>query len=219
MHREEPVRTRGLIVEREPVTRVQADDAYRAHDLHTETRPGATIDWRHTLTGTLVALTTLLMLGLLGLAIGLTTFNAATAATEGALPRGLGSSIALWGAMSLFIAFFVGGHTAAKLSGISDQEQGAWRALPVFLLAAPLLLWLLLGGLAGGASMLAGTVAGLHVDPAVQARANPTAVGDIAGHLRDVTWGALFGCLLGLAGSALGGMVAGQRRRMTRRSR
>jgi hypothetical protein len=51
----------------------------------------------------------------------------------------------------------------------------------------------------------------LHVDPATQARVNPTAVGDIAGHLRDATWFSLFGCLLGLAASAVGGVLAAPR--------
>jgi hypothetical protein len=78
----------------------------------------------------------------------------------------------------------------------------------VFMLASPLLVWLLVGGLAGAAASLVGTLAGLHLDPTTQARVNPTAFGDMAGHLRDVTWGAFGGSVLGLLGSALGGMLA-----------
>jgi hypothetical protein len=210
-----PNDARGVVIEREPISR-SVDDTHRAPDLYPEDNFGALTHWRTTLAGTLVAMTVLLFLGLLGLAVGLTSFNAATAASQGGLPKGLGTAVGLWTAVSLFIAFFAGGHIAAKLTHVRDPEQGAWRAVPVFLLASPLLVWLLLAGLVGAASMVAATIGGLHLDPSVQARANPTGLGDIAGHLRDATWGALFGCVLGLAGSALGGLVAGQRRRPMR---
>jgi len=167
--------------------------------------------WRSTVAGTLAAFSALLFLGLFGLAMGLSQFNAATSATQGALPAGFGRNVGMWTAFSLLVAFMLGGFVAARTESVRLPEHGAWRGAMVFALASPLLLWLLLGGLAGAGGAVAGTIAGLYVDPATQARVNPTAVGDVAGHLRDATWFSLFGCLLGLAASAFGGLLAAPR--------
>jgi hypothetical protein len=204
----EPARdamTRGVVTDREPVVRSELDIPSASEPVFLAV---ATSHWRSTLAGTLAALSTLLFLGLLGLALGLSQFNAATSATQGALPAGFGRNVGMWTAFSLLVAFMAGGFVAARTESVRLPERGAWRGAMVFAMASPLLLWLLLGGLAGTGGAVAGSIAGLHVDPATQARVNPTAVGDVAGHLRDATWFSLFGCLLGLAASAIGGLLA-----------
>ena len=40
---------------------------------------------------------------------------------------------------------------------------------------------------------------------------NPAAVGDAAGHLRDMTWLVLIGSIFGLIGSAAGGVLGSPR--------
>ena len=60
------------------------------------------VRWGPIIAGLATALTTLLMLSLLGLAIGLTVVNAGDAAAQGGAPDGLGRNSAIWGAISAF---------------------------------------------------------------------------------------------------------------------
>ena len=168
-------------------------------------------DWRTTLAGSLTACTVLLVMGLLGLGLALSQFNAATAATEGALPLSFGRNVGFWTLFTLLIAFVIGGYAAVRAERVRRPEHAAWRGVQVFLLASPLLVLLLIGGLVAEISTVTSMIAGLHVDPATQARVNPAAVGDAAGHLRDMTWLALIGSIFGLIGSAAGGMLASPR--------
>src|SRR4051794_27015210 len=99
-------RTQHVIVERQPVDR-SADDTLQPEDAYVgrDQRYVRMSNWRSTLAGMLVALTTLLFLSLVGLSVGLTQFNAATAATQGTLPAGLGRNVGLWMAFSMLLAF------------------------------------------------------------------------------------------------------------------
>jgi len=204
-----------------------ASASYRTSDDHddwgesyTETRErrgmgdelwARTGDWRTTLAGSLTACTVLLVMGLLGLGLALSQFNAATAATQGALPASFGRNVGFWTLFTLLIAFVSGGYVAVRAERVRRPEHAAWRGAQVFLLASPLLVLLLVGGLVAEISTVTSMIAGLHVDPATQARVNPAAVGDAAGHLRDMTWLALIGSIFGLIGSAAGGMLASPR--------
>jgi hypothetical protein len=224
-----PERTRrNVVVEREPITRSPSDtrfdhqpitdgyadpahvtaDEFWAHTGH----------WRTTLAGSLTACTVLLFMGVLGIAIALSQFNAATAATEGALPASFGRNVGFWTLFSMLIAFVAGGYVASRAERVRIVEHAAWRGAQVFLLASPVLLLMLVGGLVAQSSALTDLIGGLHVDPATQARVNPSAVGDAAGHLRDMAWLVLLGCLFGLIGSAAGGML-GSPRVLPRRDR
>jgi len=209
---------RGVVVEHEPITRSRSDarfdrtqpvapEAYDAGHVTPDAIWAQTGHWRTTLAGSLTACTVLLLMGLLGLAIALSQFNAGTAATEGALPASFGRNVGFWILFSLLTSFVVGGYVAARAERVRLVEHAAWHGAQVFLLASPLLVLLLIGGLLADASAITSVISGLHVDPTVQARVNPSAVGDAAGHLRDITWLTLIGCLFGLIGSAAGGML------------
>jgi hypothetical protein len=216
MYRDDP--RAHVVIEREPVTR-RGDDRTAPMAPLADDIVAAHTHWRGTLAGTLTALTGMLLLGVLGLAVGLSTFNAATNATQPLLPRGLGLDYGLWGALSMFIAFMGGGYLGSRMDDVRTREHGAWRGAAVFVMASPVLLLLILGGLLGAAAGMAGTLAGMHIDPALQTRANPAAMGDMASNLRDFTWAIFFGCVLGLAGSALGGILAAPRPVLRRRAR
>jgi hypothetical protein len=58
--------------------------------------------------GLLTAITTLILLSVLGAAVGLTTMDAATAAAEGGAPDDFGRNSAIWAAVSRVIAFLLG---------------------------------------------------------------------------------------------------------------
>jgi hypothetical protein len=215
--------TRSVVVEREPIRRSSSDsrldrtepmvsEAYDAEHVAPDSSIWAqTGHWRTTLAGSLTACTVLLLMGLLGLAVALSQFNAGTAATEGALPAAFGRNVGFWILFSLLTSFVIGGYVASRAERVRVVEHAAWHGAQVFLLASPLLVLLLMGGLLAEASAVTSVISGLHVDPTVQARVNPSAVGDAAGHLRDMTWLTLIGALFGLIGSAAGGMLGSPR--------
>jgi hypothetical protein len=209
-----------IVIERRPIRRSQADSVSRPATSTVQAvamttmpaarAPGAmpALDWRAVAAGALTACGVLLFLGLLGLAVGLTAFNAATAAAQNALPGGFGRAFGIWAALCSLLAFLAGGYVAARYTH-DRPGHAARQAAMAFLAVCPLLLALLLGGLAGAAGGVAGAVAGLQADPAAAVRANPTAVGDAATQVRDATWGALAAVVLGLIGSIMGSRLAG----------
>jgi len=193
------------------------------------------VRWGPIVAGLLSALSTLLTLNLLGLALGLTRVNAATAAAQGQVPDGLGATAGIWAAVSTLIAFALGGWVASRAAAIFDRGWGAVNGLMVFFLAVPLLLLLagqglgaILGGIGGLANSLAANpqasqtaqqqapqVAGQAQQAAQQAQqavqANATQIGDIAARARDASWGALLGLGAGVIASALGGYLGVRR--------
>ncbi|MBO1077236.1 hypothetical protein IAI58_16990 (plasmid) [Roseomonas marmotae] len=114
--------------------------------------------------GAVVALTIGLMLNALGAGIGATTVDAAARDTPSASSFGIGAAI--WMLVSNLIGLAVGGYTAARLSGTSDNTDGTLHGLAVwgttFLISA-VLLGNLVSGIATtattGASNLLGGVA------------------------------------------------------------
>jgi hypothetical protein len=180
------------------------------------------VRWGPIIAGLATALTTLLMLSLLGLAIGLTMVNAGDAAAQGDAPNGLGRNSAIWGALSALIAFFLGGWVAGHSAAVFDRGWGALNGALVFLVGVPIILWLAsmglgsvlgsLGSLAGSLNPDAGTVQNV-ADQARQAAqtTQPIDVARAAANARNTAWGTLLGLVLALGAAAAGGM-AGTRR-------
>jgi hypothetical protein len=173
--------------------------------------------WPTSFTGAFVALTVLLILCLLGLGVGMTSWNAAESAGGGGLPPGFGRNAGVWFAVSMFIAFALGGYYAAEHEFARDPEYGAWQGAPVVLAASPALTLLLLGTMFIAVTGLAGMVAGSGGVAPGGPRVDPATVGNMASNLRDFSWGILAGLVLALAGSALAGMLAGSRSRTASR--
>lgn len=212
--------------------RMASDPAYwRGDDVERdiEIPPAYNLDrdrvrWGPIAAGLATALTSLLMLSLLGLAIGLTVVNAGDAAAQGAAPDGLGRNSAIWGAISGLIAFFLGGWVAGHSAAVFNRGWGALNGALVFLVGVPVILWLAsmglgtvlgsLGGLAGSLNPDAGTVQNV-ADQARQAAQNtqPIDVARAASNARNTAWGTLLGLVLALGASTVGGM-AGTRREL-----
>lgn len=215
---EEPIR-RSTVVERRPISPSDADArVYHREEVHAHlpadgfvlARPH--LHWGPIIGGLLTALTTLFLLSLLGGAVGLTQFNAATAAAQGGVPGEAGRNSAIWEGISGILSFLLGGYVAARLAHMLDRNWAAWHGALVFMLALPIALWLAgqgLGALLGTVGNVAGGFNALATaqNAGAQAQANPTAVGDSAAALRNGMWGALIGSLLGLGASALGGWL------------
>lgn len=212
--------------------RMASDPAYwrdqdAEHDIEI---PGAynldrdRVRWGPIMAGLVTALTSLLILSLLGLAIGLTVVNAGDAAAQGAAPAGLGRNSAIWSALSGLIAFFLGGWVAGHSAAVFDRGWGGLNGALVFLVGVPIILWLAsmglgsvlgsLGGLAGNLNPDAGTVQNV-ADQARQAAQNtqPIDVARAAANARNTAWGTLLGLVLALGAAAAGG-VAGTRRHL-----
>lgn len=219
------------VVEERPINRVNVDTVRARQPMYADTvratepvyaaAPWQRLHWGAIWAGLLGALATLFLLSLLGAAVGLTTLNAATAAAQGGPPADAGRNSAIWAAFSAICAFLVGGYLASRVSHIANRNWAALHGAMVFLLGLPILLWLAGQGLgavlgtfsniASGLSASSGQAVNAAQGAAQQAgstaRANPTAVGDAAGALRNAAAATLVGSLLGLAASTVGGMI------------
>ena len=180
------------------------------------------VRWGPIVAGLATALTSLVMLSLLGVAIGLTVVNAGDAAAQGGAPEGLGRNSTIWGALAGLIAFFLGGWVAGRSAAVFDRRWGALNGALVFLIAVPVLLWLASMGLGTVLGTLGSFAGGLNPDPgtaqnaADQARqaaqnTQPADIARAAETARNAAWGALLGMILGLGASAVGGMLGTRR--------
>jgi len=134
------------------------------YDIEADIQPASNLfrdrlRWGPIIGGVATAMTSMLMLSLLGLAIGLTTVNAGDAAATGSLPNNSGTTAAIWGAVSAVISFFLGGFVAGRSASVFSRGWGSLNGAMVFLIGVPIMLWLAgqgLGTLMGTFSGYAG---------------------------------------------------------------
>jgi hypothetical protein len=199
----------------------------RIEEVHERTLPDGfdlrsdRVHWGPIVAGLLTALTALLLLSLLGLAIGLTTLNAGTAAAQGGPPPDAGRNSAIWAGIAGILSFLLGGYVVGRTAALFNRGWGALNGALVFMLAVPLILWLAgqgLGTVFGSLGTLSGAlasnpgVAQAAQGAAGQAQAaaqnvQPVDVARAAEAARNTAWGTLAGSLLGLAASAFGGWL------------
>jgi len=175
------------------------------------------VHWGPVFAGLVCAITVMAILGLLGLGIGLTGMNAATAAAQGSVPADAGRNSAIWAGIASIIAFLIGGYVAARTAGVFNRNWGAMNGAVVFMVAVPIALWLAGQGMGAIMGSFGNLASGLNLDPnaaantaqnaAAQAQANPTAVGDAAAAIRNAAWGSLVAVILGLIAATLGGWL------------
>jgi hypothetical protein len=103
--------------------------------------PTDRVRWGPIFAGLFAALTSLVVLSLLGLAIGLTSYDA------GDPLRNFGRGAGIWGAISAFIAFLIGGWLAARSAPPMGRGNGVLNGAMVWVVAIPLMLYLLGTGL------------------------------------------------------------------------
>lgn len=132
---------------------------------HTEVEaeaPKDLIRWGSVLGGLFAALATLIGLAVLGIAIGLSSFDAANVTSS----FGIGAGI--WGAISALLAFLVGGWVAGKAAAFSGHTSGIMNGAMVWFVAIPALVYLLAGGI-GALASTAGNIAGTAVQAGASA--------------------------------------------------
>ncbi len=176
--------------------------------------------------GVLTAIATLLILTVLGLAIG------ASALEPRDVGDGIGTAAAIWGIVSALIAFFLGGWVAAKTAAVAGAGSGMINGLMVGAAILVIILWLT----GSGVSAIVGTI-GSNVgdittlvqeevgstDQAQQeaeqvqadveeqvSQVDPQAAFDT---VQDAAWGTLAGMILPLVAAGAGGLLGHNERR------
>ncbi len=175
------------------------------------------VQWGPIIAGVLTAIATLLILTVLGLAIG-------TSALE---PREVGSDVAtgaaIWGGLSAIIAFFLGGWVAAKTAAVGGGGSGLINGLMVGVTILALLLWLTGSGLAGLIGTLGSNIGDIanvaqgtvlqspqQAQAQVELQVDPQQAFDT---VSDSAWGTLAGLVLPLIAAAVGGLLGHNKRR------
>lgn len=206
----------------ERVTRVGQVD-HRDHDaVEVKNR----VQFGPIVAGVLTAIATLLILTVLGLAIG------ASALEPRDVGEGIGAAAAIWGIVSALIAFFLGGWVAAKTAAVAGAGSGMINGLMVGAAILVIILWLT----GSGVSAIVGTIGSNIGDittvvqeetgsteqaaqeaEEVQAdveeqvdQIDPASAFDTA---KDAAWGTLAGLVLPLVAAGAGGLLGHNERR------
>lgn len=137
------------------------------------------VSWGAIFAGTVIALGTMILLGMMGSAIGFRAVDPAMANATG----GLGIGAAVWWILTSVISLGIGGYVAGQLSGIPDRTSASAHGAAVWGLVTILTLWLATSALGSvfntatsalsGAARAAGTAA--------TAATNPNSPVDISG--------------------------------------
>jgi hypothetical protein len=197
-------------------------------------RPTDRVRWAAVFAGLFAAITSLFVLTLLGLAIGLSSYDAGEPASN----FGIGAGV--WGAISALIAFAIGGWLAARTAALTGRGNGMLNGAMVWIVAIPLLLFVLgsgvssllntAGNVAAAGVNAAGNAAGnIAGNPAAQSTAisagQDAAAGvqaqatSIAGQITpgnvenaartagNTLWGTLLWIVVGFVAASVGGLV------------
>jgi hypothetical protein len=172
------------------------------------------VRWGAVWAGLFAALTTMILLGLLGLAIGLTTLNFGTAAGQAGPPRDTGMTAAIWGGLIGIVAFLISGFVAGHSAAVFDRGWGAWNGALVFIVAVPITVWLAgqgLGLVLGTLGDFIGALGPAARVPQGAPNVQPIDVARTAEAARTAAWGTLIALLVGFIASALGGWLGTRR--------
>jgi hypothetical protein len=148
------------------------------------TADGLRVSWGGIWGGVLVAIGLLLLLTVLGVAIGVSAVDPGD--TEA---RTVGTGVGVWGGLSLLIALFVGGVVSTRIGAIFDRTTGFFEGALVWAVSILLMLYLATSGvgmLASGAfKLVSGVGSGVGM---MMAQDGDSASGDVSqtlARLRD----------------------------------
>jgi len=132
---------------------VTADRDYIDVDMIRVVQPVDRVRWGAVLAGLFTAISTFILLSILGLAIGASAFD------PGDTLGGFGTGAGIWSAVSALIAFFVGGLIAARAAAVTGRGNGALNGAMVWLVMIPLALYLVSSGIGTTLRALGGVAA------------------------------------------------------------
>lgn len=163
------------------------------------------VRWGPILAGVAVALATLLVLTVLGLAVGLAAFEP----DELGSPM-FGTASAIWGIIAAIVAFMLGGWFAAYSAGVTGTGNGTLNGMMVGVTAIVLMLWFVGSGLGNLLGAVAGNLgAVMDVGQQVAGTTDTTVVFDRA---QENSWISLIGLAGAVFASAMGGWVGHRER-------
>lgn len=128
------------------------------------------IRWGPIVAGLVAAIASLLVLLVLGLAVGLSALK------DRASGNDVGGAAAVWSAASALIAFFIGGWVAGRTAAVRKGEIGLLNGLMVGAAALTLLLYLTasgVGNLVGGIGSNIGDIARLGTEQVQSGQVDP----------------------------------------------
>jgi hypothetical protein len=108
---------------------------------------GMKVSWGGVFAGVLVAVGVSMLLAALGLAIGVTAIDPGD--TD---PGTIGTGAAIWGALQLLIALFIGGMVATRVGAIIDRTTGFFEGVLLWVVSLILMAYLAGSGIASVAS-------------------------------------------------------------------
>jgi hypothetical protein len=114
------------------------------------------VRWSSILAGLFTVLATLIVMTVLGVAIGLSTFDANN-------PRNFGIGAGIYGAISALVAFFLGGFAAARTAAVAGSGNALLNGAMVWVVTIPFIVNILgtgIGTLLGTATDVATSAAG-----------------------------------------------------------
>jgi hypothetical protein len=131
------------------------------------------VRWTSIIAGFFTVLCTIVVLTVLGVAIGLSTVDPNN-------PRGFALGISIYGGIIALIAFFLGGMISARTAAVSGSGNGILNGAMVWIITIPILVYVL----GNGIGSLLGTAADLTTKAAtITAQAAAPAIGEVAGTL------------------------------------
>lgn len=198
------------------------------------------VRWGPIWAGLFTALSTLALLGVLGLAVGFSSYDA------GDNIRAFGVGAGWWAAISALVAFFVGGMISARTAAVPGRGEGVLQGAMVWIVAIPLLMYLasaMVSATVRSANAAANTaaqasVAASNTEPGqraaqqgeqavnnmqnqaqqateqVRQAVNPQNAERAAGNAAGGAWWTLLSMVLGLAAAAGGGAVGARKSRL-----
>lgn len=169
--------------------------------------------------GVLTAIATLLVLTVLGLAIGSSALEPRDSG------QAIGTAAAIWGIASALIAFFVGGWVAAKTAAVAGAGSGLINGLMVGAAILVIILWLTGSGVSAIVGTIGSNIGDITTLVEQQAGSTEQAQADAEAQaasvdpnqafntVKDAAWGTLAGLILPLAAAGAGGFVGHNERR------
>ena len=139
---EHPMEERGVRKESETRSGSHTDPHYES----VEVQGRSWLSWGAVIAGALVALVTMVVLNILGIAVG-------AIAMEAGAEGGFGVGAAIWWTIATLIALFVGGMTAGYFAGSPNRNQGLMHGLvtwSLFVVATMLTVTTAAGQMLGG---------------------------------------------------------------------
>ena len=144
---------------------------------------GLKVSWGGIWGGVLVAIGLLVLLSVLGVAIGVTAVDPGDTQADT-----VGAGIGLWGGVSLLIALFVGGMVSTRIGAIFDRTTGFFEGALVWAVSVLLIIYLATTGMGMLASGVFNMVRGVGSAVGMMAQNGDVSSGDvneILSRLRD----------------------------------